>query len=138
MLAPISSAQLPESVPKDIVREFCEAEKDAALGSYRSASVLLRGVLEKTLAKNGFDEVEYTDHNGVKTKSIALLHRIDAAAENGLIAGARKRHAHENVRVLGTDFIHEEWREITKEEFEEAREYAQGILKDIYENMVGG
>lgn len=134
----IVKAELPESVPEDIVKEFREAEKDAVNAAYRSASAFLRAVLEKTLTKNGYDEVEYTDHNGVKTKSNALHHRIDAAADNGVITDALRNRAHENVRVLGTDIMHDEWREVTKEEFEEAQEYSQRILRDLYGNMVGG
>ena len=134
----VAKTQLPESVPEAIVKEFREAEKDAAYASYRSASAMLRAVLEKTLTKNGYDEVEHANHNGIKMKSNALLHRIDAAADNGLITEAIRRRAHENVRILGDDVMHDEWREITKEEFEEARDYSQRILEEFYGSMVGG
>ena len=130
----IEKAALPASVPEDIVKEFREAEKDAAHGAFRSASAMLRSVLDKTLKKNGYDEVEYTDDKGVKRKSNSLLHRIDAAADDGVITETRKRRAHENIRVLGNDILHEDWREVTQEEFSEAHKYSQRMLEDFYDD----
>jgi hypothetical protein len=130
----VENASLPASVPDDIVKEFREAELDAAHAAYRSGSALLRSVLEKTLTKNGYDEVEYQDDKGVKRKSRSLLHRIDAASEDGVITETRKKRAHENIRVLGNDILHDAWREVRPEEFEEAHKYAQRILEDFYDD----
>jgi hypothetical protein len=129
----VESASLPVSAPEDIVKEFREAELDATHGAYRSGSALLRSVLEKTLKKNGYDEIEYLD-NGVKKKSRSLLHRIDAASDDGVITETRKKRAHENIRVLGNDVLHDEWREVRQDEFEEAWKYSQRILEDFYDD----
>lgn len=130
----IEKAALPMSVPEEIAKEFREAELDAANGAYRSASAMLRSVLEKTLKKNGYDEVEYTDDKGAKKKSTSLLHKIDAAADDGVITETRKRRANENIRVLGNDILHDDWREVTQEEFEQAHKYSQRILEDYYDD----
>jgi hypothetical protein len=127
-------APLPDKVPKDIVSEFREAELDCAHGAYRSGSALLRSVLEKTLTKNGYDEVEILDAGGAKKKSNKLIHRIEAAADDGVITQARKTRAHENIRVLGNDVLHEDWREVKEDEFNEAHHYTQRILEDIYDH----
>ena len=129
----VETASLPASVPEDIVKEYREAEQDAAHGAYRSSSALLRSVLEKTLKKNGYDEIEYVD-NGVKKKSRSLLHRIDAASDDGVITETRKKRAHENIRVLGNDVLHDEWRGVKQDEFEEAWKYTQRILEDFYDD----
>ncbi len=130
----VERAAVPTSVPEDIVKEFREAEEDAAHGAFRSASAMLRSVLDKTLKKNGYDEVEYADEKGARKKSSSLLHRIDAAADDGVITETRKRRAHENIRVLGNDILHDDWREVTGAEFEEAHKYSQRILEDFYDD----
>jgi hypothetical protein len=40
-----------------------------------------------------------------------LRDRIDEAAADGTITAARSRRAHEDIRVLGNDVLHEDWRE---------------------------
>ena len=129
----VEKLALPEDVPIDIVAEFREAERDAAHESYRSGSALLRSVLEKTLTKNGYAEVEYTDQHGAKKKSTSLLHRIDAAANDGIITETRRNRAHEHIRVLGNDILHDDWREVSLEEYEDAHKYSQRILEDFYD-----
>jgi len=101
----VENAAIPPSVPADIQKEFREAELDAANGAYRSGSALLRSVLEKTLKRNGYDEIEYRDEKGVIKKSSALLRRVDAASEDGILTETRKKRAHENIRVLATTFF---------------------------------
>jgi hypothetical protein len=130
----IQKAQLPLTVPDDIVKEFREAELDAANGAFRSGSALLRSVLEKTLSRNGYDEVEIADRNGTKRKTNKLVHRIEAAADDGVITQARKQRAHDNIRVLGNDVLHEDWREVKQEEFDDAHTYSQRILEDLYDD----
>ncbi len=130
----IEQVSLPTSVPSDLVNEFREAEKDAAYGAYRSASALLRSVLEKCLKKNGYDEVEVEDSKGAKRKTKQLIHRIEAAADDGVITQARKKRAHENIRVLGNDILHDDWREVSEDEYEDAHRYTQRILEDLYDS----
>lgn len=138
----LQKASLPPSVPEDIVKEFREAELDASHGAYRSASAMLRSVLEKTLKKNGYEDVEIKDvqgntvrdKDGNPKKSTRLIHRIDAAAEDRVITETRQKRAHENIRVLGNDVLHEEWREIMQEEFDEAHKYAQRLPEDFYDD----
>jgi hypothetical protein len=83
----IEKAALPPAVPDDIVHEFREAELDASHGAYRSGSALLRSVLEKTLKKNGYEEVEFrdasgnivNDSQGNPRKSNKLIHRVESS-----------------------------------------------------------
>jgi hypothetical protein len=130
----IEKALLPTTVPPDIANEFRESELDASYGAYRSASAMLRSVLEKTLKKNGYDEVEIKDKQGNIRKSKRLIDRIDAAAEDGVITETRQKRAHENIRVLGNDVLHDDWREVIQGEFEEAHKYAQRLLEDFYDD----
>ena len=94
--AQFEQAALPVNVPADVQKEFREAELVAAQGAYRAASALLRSVL---------DEVEATDAKGAKYKTKSLKHRIEAAADDGVITQARKQRAHDNIRVLGNDIL---------------------------------
>jgi len=129
----VEKAALPPSVPIDVVTEFQEAELVAAYGAYRSGSAMLRSVLDKTLTKNGYAEVEYED-KGINKKSSSLLRRIDAASDDGVITETRKKRAHENIRVLGNDILHDSWREVTQAEFDDAHKYSQRILEDFYDD----
>jgi uncharacterized protein (DUF58 family) len=138
----VEKAALPAKVPDDIVKEFREAELDAANGAYRSGSAMLRSVLEKTLKKNGYDEVEVRDDQGNKKvdnqgspkQSNRLIDRIDAATWDRVITETRQKRAHENIRVLGNDILHDDWREVSEDEFAEAHKYAQRILEDFYDD----
>jgi hypothetical protein len=130
----VQQSPLPAGVPKDIQTEFREAELVAAHGAFRAASALLRSVLEKTLTKNGYDEVEATNEKGVTFKTKSLKHRIDTAADDGVITQARKRRVHDNIRVLGNDILHDDWREVTPGEYEDAHLYSQRILEDFYDD----
>jgi len=138
----IEKAALPAGVPEDVVKEFREAELDACNTAYRSASAMLRSVLEKTLKKNGYDVVEVRDDHGNleldkqqnPKKSNRLIDRIDAAAWDKIITETRQKRAHENIRVLGNDILRDDWREVKQEEFAEAHKYAQRILEDFYDD----
>jgi hypothetical protein len=130
----IEKANLPAVVPADIQAEFREAELDASNGAYRSASAMLRSVLEKTLTKNGYDEVNVTTPSGTVRRSNRLIDRIDAAASDQVITEARQQRAHQNIRVLGNDVLHEDWREVQPQEYEDAHKYAQRILEDFYDD----
>jgi len=138
----MEKAALPPSVPSEIVKEFRESELDATHAAYRSASAMLRSVLEKTLKLNGYDEVEVMDKqntplldkNNNPRKSTKLIDRIDAAARDSLITETRQKRAHENIRDLGNDILHDDWHEVTQEEFEGAHKYSQRILEDFYDD----
>ena len=123
----ISSSQLPASVPQDIVAEFREAEKCAAMKMNRAASALYRSVPEKALKANG-----YTKGNDPSLRD--LQKRIDAAAADGIITQARQKRAHDEIRSLGNDVLHDDWRAVTDEEVEESHLYMQRILEDIYDD----
>jgi Domain of unknown function (DUF4145) len=123
----IDCAKLPVGVPKDIQAEFREAEACQGLGLNRAASALFRSVLEKTLKANG-----YTKGNDPSLRD--LQKRIDAAAGDGVITQARQKKAHEDIRALGNDVLHEDWREVTDEEVEDSHRYTQRTLEDLYDD----
>ena len=129
----IERATIPVSVPPEVIKEFREAELCATHAAYRSGSAMLRSVLEKTLKANGYDEVEYND-KGTLRKSRALIHRINAASEDGVLTETRRKRAHENIRVLGNDILHDDWRDVTQDDFAEAHKYSQRILEDFYDD----
>jgi Arc/MetJ-type ribon-helix-helix transcriptional regulator len=132
--AAIEKANLPAGVPADVQSEFREAELVAASGAYRSASAMLRSTLEKALKKNGFDEVDVPVPSGGTRKSRRLIDRIDAAASDQIITEARQQRAHQNIRVLGNDVLHDDWREVLPDEYEGAHKYTQRILEDFYDD----
>jgi uncharacterized protein DUF4145 len=117
----IDALTIPKAVPPDIQAEFKEAELCASVGAWRAGSSLLRSTLEKTLQANGYDKGSLRD-------------RIDQAAADGTITAARSKRAHEDIRVLGNDVLHDEWREVTEDEFDRAHRYTQRILEDFYDD----
>jgi len=117
----IEKASVPNNVPESIKREFREAEVCASTKAFRAASAMLRSTLEKTLKHNG-----YTEGN--------LKEKIDSACKEEIITTARKQRAHGDVRVLGNDILHDEWRRVTVMEYEKAHHYAQRILEDFYDD----
>jgi hypothetical protein len=117
----ISSLPIPEKVPSGVKSEFREAELCASVGAWRAGSSLLRSTLEKTLRANGYDRGSLAD-------------RIDQAAADGAITAARSKRAHDDIRVLGNDVLHDEWREVTEDEFNLAHHYTQRILEDFYDD----
>ena len=64
----------------------------------------------------------------------SLQKKIDEAAKDGVITAARKQKVHEDIRVLGNEVVHDEWREINEAEVETALHYAQRILEDLYDD----
>ena len=117
----LSVANLPTKVPEGIVKEYREAEICASVEAWRGASALLRSTLEKTLRGNGY------------TKG-SLEAKIDEAAADGVITAARSQKAHEDIRVLGNEVVHDEWRAVTEDEVQAALHYAQRVLEDLYDD----
>lgn len=110
----------PDGVPKELGDEFREGETCMQAGATRAASAMFRSTLEKTLKLNGF--------------SGNLYGMIDDAAAAGVITASRQRRAHDEVRVLGNDVLHDEWREISLGDVQAARRYTQRILEDFYDD----
>ena len=119
--ASITTAKIPPAVPEGITEEFREAERCAAYAANRAASALFRSALEKALKANGYQEG-------------TLAARIDQAGADGVITEARRKRAHDDIRVLGNDVLHDEWRRVTDEEVEAAHHYVQRILEDLYDD----
>jgi len=117
----LETAKLPPDVPEGVGKEYREAELCASVGAWRGASALVRSVLEKTLRINGY------------TKG-SLQQRIDDAAADGVITTARSKKAHEDIRVLGNEVVHDEWRAVDRAEVETGLHYAQRILEDLYDD----
>jgi hypothetical protein len=115
---------LPMGVPAGIVSEFREAQRCLDSECTRAAAGMVRSVLDKVLRANGYK---------VK-KGTPLEQQIDSAAVDGVITAARRRRAHDEIRVLGNDVLHDEWRSIDKEDVEAALHYAQRILEDFYDD----
>lgn len=115
---------LPKGVPPGIAKEFREGEKCLDANCLRAAAGMFRSVLDKTLRANGYKD----------KKGTTLEQQIDAAADDGVITQARKRRAHDEVRVLGNDVLHDEWHEIPADEVEASRHYAQRVLEDFYDD----
>lgn len=117
----VDKAPLPVNLPAGIQTEFREAELCFSVGACRAASGLLRSTLEKLLIANGY------------TKG-SLAARIDEVAADGVITESRRKKAHEDVRVLGNDVLHDEWREVAPEEVEAAHRYVQRVTEDLYDD----
>jgi len=119
-----SMKKLPDAVPAGLAAEFREAERCLAAKCTRAAAGMARSVLDKTLRANGYK---------VK-KGTPLEQQIDAAANDGVITAARKKRAHDEVRVLGNDVLHEPWREIDPADVEASLHYVQRVLEDFYDD----
>ena len=117
----IDKAKVPNNIPDEILAELNEAELCASVQAWRAGSTMLRSVLEKVLAQNGYDEKRLVD-------------KIDAANKDGIITDSRTQKAHNEVRALGNDILHDEWKEVTEEDFAIAYHYCQRIIEDFYDD----
>jgi Domain of unknown function (DUF4145) len=115
------STVLPQSTPDGIRLEFNEASTCLSFGAYRAASALYRSCIEKVLKDNG-----YTDGN--------MMKKIELAASEGAITESRKRRANDEIRSLGNDVLHDEWRKVEEAEAIMAQEYSQRIIEDFYDH----
>jgi hypothetical protein len=118
----VDRAILPQAIPPGVLAEFREAELCASVGATRAASALLRSSLEKALRHHGF------------TKG-SLYERIEQAASIGILPMTLRNRAHANVKDLGNDILHEDWREVDSEEYESARGYVQRILESFFDDL---
>jgi len=123
----VHPTELPLAVPDDIKKEYREAERCMGFKAFRAASVLFRSALEKTLKVNGYVV------SGIIDK-MNLYKKIDEAAADGVITRSRRRRAHDDVRTLGNDVLHEEYCEIKEEAAETAGHYVQRIFEDFYDH----
>ena len=119
----IDCLPLPAKVPKGIEHEFREAETCLGSGCLRAGAGLFRSVLDKVFRANGY-----------KKNRESLASQIDAACEDGVITQSRKNKAHEEIRVLGNDVLHDDWHEIPEADVLAARRYSQRVLEDFYDD----
>ena len=117
----LNHVSLPKGIPEGVIEEFKEAELCASVGAWRAASALFRSCLEKLLKVNGYNKGNLAD-------------KINMATGDGIITAARRQKAHDDIRVLGNDVMHDEWREITEEEVELSHHYIHRILEDFYDD----
>ncbi len=117
----IEKAKIPNNVPNEILSELREAELCASIKAWRAGSAMLRSVLEKVLTKNGYNKGNLKD-------------KINAANEDGIITDSRARRAHNEVRVLGNDVLHDEWKAVTEDDFGASYHYCQRIIEDLYDD----
>ena len=120
----MSRLSLADSVPIGIRKEFEEAEESFSNNCFRAAAGLFRSVLDKAMRANGYNT----------RKDPNLYDQIEAAAEDGVITQARKKKAHDEVRVLGNDVLHDDWCEIPEEDVAASRHYTHRILEDLYDD----
>lgn len=119
----VKNISIPDAVLIEISKEFQEAEICMAYGANRATSALFRSTLEKILTANGYKDKKHTLH-----------HKIEQAFKDGILTDSRRKNAQEDIRVLGNDVLHEEYRVIDNDEVEAAHHYTQRILEDFYDN----
>jgi len=117
----IGKDNVPKNTPHEILAELNEAELCASVQAWRAGSAMLRSVLEKVLIQNGYSEKK-------------LLGKINAANKDGIITDSRTQKAHNEIRVLGNDILHDEWKAVTEEDFSIAYHYCQRIIEDFYDD----
>jgi len=117
----IDKAKVPNNTPNEILAELNEAELCASVQAWRAGSAMLRSVLEKVLTQNGYAEKR-------------LIDKIDAANIDVIITDSRTKKAHNEIRVLGNDILHDEWKEVKEEGFSVAYHYCQRIIEDFYDD----
>jgi len=116
----ISSTEAPEGVSQTILAELKEADRCASAQAWRAGSAMLRSVLEKVFRENGYVEGSLKD-------------KINEGNKDGIITDSRAKKAHDDIRALGNDILHDEWRKVTEEEFNIAYYYCQRVLEDFYD-----
>ena len=77
--------------------------------------------------------VEVLKANGYTRKQLAA--NIDDAADGGVITPSRTQRAHDDIRVLGNEIVHDEWREVDGKEVTAALHDAQRVVEDFYDDQ---
>ena len=119
----IEELRLPSGVPEGVEREFAEAERCAKAGAYRGALALLRSALEKALLANGYGKDDGK-----------LYHRIEKAADDGIIHKPSRAVVQDKVREMANDVLHGEWKAYTVGDYETSRKYVQRVIEGLYEH----
>lgn len=119
----IEIADIPRDVPEAVSKELREAELCMSVKANRAASALLRSCLEKALKDTGYSK-----------KGTTLEDKINEAAKDRVLTDSRKQRAHDNIRDLGNDVVHDEWRQIDSAEVESSRHYVVRVLEDLYDD----
>ena len=65
---------------------------------------------------------------------MSLQKKIDEAAADGVITESLRVRAHNEVRVLGNDVLHDDWKEVLEEDVETSHHYTQRILECFYDH----
>lgn len=112
---------LPDQTPKPIESEFREAEKCMGATCYRAASAMFRSTLEKILKSHGF-----TTGNMEK--------KVEDACKDGVLTESMKMRAHDEIRSIGNEVLHEEWKEVTAEDVEITHHYTQRVIEAFYDD----
>ena len=126
---PQDAAPLPGKVPTDIEAEFREAELCYSVGANRAASALFRSTVEKTLKANGYEDLAASGFDRMRLQA-----KIDKATEDGVITEALRNRAHDEIRVLGNDVLHDDWIKVEDEDVQAAHHYTQRILEAFYDH----
>jgi len=113
--------KIPDNIPSEIVAELNEAGLCAAVKAWRAGSALVRSALEKVFISNGYSERD-------------LFNKIEAAKKDGVITDSRAKKAHDDIRVLGNDVLHDKWRAVDPDEFYLSYHYCQRVIEDFYDD----
>lgn len=122
--------ELPESLPREIRKEFKEAEICYGHKAYRASSAMARSTLEKVLKLSGYEDVD--DNTGYDR--MGLKKKIEEATSDHILTKAREKQVHDDIKVLGDEVVHRPWREISKEEVESSLKYVLWIIHDLYDD----
>ena len=79
-----------------------------------------KGIMNPQLSPNNYSVSAFCPTCKVLTsfdqKQTVIVNR--AHTTDGVITEARRKRAHEDIRSLGNDVLHEDWREVTDDEVE--------------------
>jgi len=120
---------LPRATPESLKFEFREAEKCLASNCNRAACAMLRSTLEKALKLNGYEDLNETGYD-----SMGLKNKITKASKDGVIHVARIKRAETDIKVLGDEVVHRDWREISTDEAMMVLTYTSQIIQDLYQD----
>lgn len=125
----ITHELLPGTLPEEIKKEYKEAEICFGNRCNRAASAMIRSTLEKILKANG-----YKEENANGFDNMWLTTKIKEATKDGVLTSARGERAKNDIKVLGDEVVHRDWREVTDEEVKNALQYALWIIRDLYDD----